>query len=243
MKNPERVAELLAELRALTETDFERHRIDVLERDLSAPPTVEVIDDKHQRFDGVNYYKNKDGHFATGTGIHRAVWQYYNGKIPEGYEIHHIDENPVNNDIKNLTCLQATKHHSHHMQKRESQEYTCQFCGQKFLSNGIGKIRFCSTKCNNAWHTHCDKETRKCVVCGKDFQTRRQSRTVCCSPSCGVIFAHRNSKKPSVKQICPACGKEFTLKYPSTKQICCSQSCAAKLRCQQRKQAQAVATV
>ena len=48
MKNPERVDQLLAELRELADTDFERHRIDVLERDLIAPPQVEQIDDKHQ---------------------------------------------------------------------------------------------------------------------------------------------------------------------------------------------------
>ncbi len=33
MKNPERVAELLAELRSLAENNFEQHRINVLERD------------------------------------------------------------------------------------------------------------------------------------------------------------------------------------------------------------------
>lgn len=40
MKNPERVAVLLAELRTLAENDFERHRIDVLEHDLTAPSAV-----------------------------------------------------------------------------------------------------------------------------------------------------------------------------------------------------------
>ena len=57
MKKPDRVAELLAELRDLTENDFERHRINVLERDLTSPPTVEIIDDTHQRFNGVTYSK------------------------------------------------------------------------------------------------------------------------------------------------------------------------------------------
>lgn len=49
MKDPERVAELLAKLRTLTETDFERHLIDALERDLSSPPTVEVIDTNRKK--------------------------------------------------------------------------------------------------------------------------------------------------------------------------------------------------
>lgn len=45
MKNPERVTDLLAELRSLAENNFERHRINVLERDLTSLPTVEVIDE------------------------------------------------------------------------------------------------------------------------------------------------------------------------------------------------------
>ena len=98
MKQPERVAELLAELRALSENDFERHRIDVLERDLTAPPTAEVIDDDYQRFDGTLYRKRKPrqgqvGHYQQSIQIHQAVWRYYYGDIPAGCHIHHADGN------------------------------------------------------------------------------------------------------------------------------------------------------
>lgn len=37
--------------------------------------------------------------------IHRIVWVTFNGRIPEGYEINHIDENPSNNRLDNLELV------------------------------------------------------------------------------------------------------------------------------------------
>ena len=33
---------------------------------------------------------------------HRIIWEMFNGPIPEGMEVDHIDTNPSNNDISNL---------------------------------------------------------------------------------------------------------------------------------------------
>ena len=30
---------------------------------------------------------------------HRYIWEQYNGKIPDGYEVHHKDLNTHNNEI------------------------------------------------------------------------------------------------------------------------------------------------
>lgn len=37
--------------------------------------------------------------------IHKAVWESFHGKVPDGYEINHIDENPLNNRLDNLNLL------------------------------------------------------------------------------------------------------------------------------------------
>lgn len=75
MKNPEHVAELLAELRSLAENDFERHRINVLERDLTAPPVAEIIDDTHQKFNDIVYSCSPStrGYFQTARPLHRDI--------------------------------------------------------------------------------------------------------------------------------------------------------------------------
>lgn len=37
--------------------------------------------------------------------VHRLVWTAFNGQIPEGYEINHRDERPVNNALSNLSLV------------------------------------------------------------------------------------------------------------------------------------------
>lgn len=36
---------------------------------------------------------------------HRFIYIWYNGEIPAGYDIDHIDNNSLNNDISNLRLL------------------------------------------------------------------------------------------------------------------------------------------
>lgn len=41
--------------------------------------------------------------------VHRLVWSAFNGPIPEGYEINHLDESPVNNALSNLSLVTHKK--------------------------------------------------------------------------------------------------------------------------------------
>lgn len=46
-------------------------------------------------------YNLKGKHFQ----VHRMVWEAFNGEIPEGMEVDHIDSNPKNNALNNLQLL------------------------------------------------------------------------------------------------------------------------------------------
>jgi hypothetical protein len=61
------------------------------------------------RFQG-NYNLNHK-HFL----VHRAVWEAFNGPIPEGYDIDHIDGNPQNNSLSNLQAIT----HQENIKKRD----------------------------------------------------------------------------------------------------------------------------
>ena len=37
--------------------------------------------------------------------VHRLVWETFNGDIPQGYEINHIDHNKQNNTLENLELV------------------------------------------------------------------------------------------------------------------------------------------
>jgi len=60
---------------------------------------------------------------------YRKIYEeFYNIKIPNGYEIHHIDFNHSNNDIKNLVMLPKELHKDLHYYynefERSKQNYT-----------------------------------------------------------------------------------------------------------------------
>lgn len=53
---------------------------------------------------------------------YRKIWEETNGRIPIDefgipYEIHHIDGNRTNNDVKNLVCVSITDHFNIHYQQ------------------------------------------------------------------------------------------------------------------------------
>ena len=68
-------------------------------------------------FQGNTYYRYPDSerisdrlyfrNSGKGGYLHRVVWRFYNGNIPEGHQVHHIDHNPANNDIDNLIIIQS----------------------------------------------------------------------------------------------------------------------------------------
>lgn len=62
-------------------------------------------------------YIKDTGHLKVRNGktIHKMVWEYYNGAVPEGYVIHHKDENKLNNTIDNLQLLLRKEHKILHM--------------------------------------------------------------------------------------------------------------------------------
>ena len=110
MKFTPEVIAALQTLKNAAENDFERHRISVLEKDLTAPPVVEQIDNTHQKFNGISYLQDHHNYYSYRNFIHRAVYSYYFGEIPDDYVIHHRDHNPANNDISNLQLITQIEH-------------------------------------------------------------------------------------------------------------------------------------
>lgn len=214
--------------------DFELHRIDVLERDLTCPPTPEVVDERHQKFNGVIYNKQPSGHYHNNTGIHVAVWRYYHGNIPEDgkrYEVHHDDWNPDNNSASNLALLTCTEHRKIHAnvpppqaQPNCTKVVTCAFCGKVFTASAKhGVHRFCSAKCANAATLKKCRITpthKKCKHCGKEFDSSHYKKVFCCD-KCRRDYYHEKEKIHT--RICQRCGKEFRTRTPSS--IYCSWDC------------------
>lgn len=69
---------------------------------------------------------------------HRYIWEKANGPIPDGYEVHHKDEDKTNNDISNLECIPISKHRSLHSARPQiwrtlpdgTEQKRCSLCGE-----------------------------------------------------------------------------------------------------------------
>lgn len=65
-------------------------------------------------FEGNKYTLRNTGYYGKTTGdrtlLHRDMWEHHNGKIPEGYDIHHINENKHDNRIENFECINKAEH-------------------------------------------------------------------------------------------------------------------------------------
>jgi len=72
-------------------------------------------------FDKRRYYKATDCPYFYHTYksgkkrlLHRDVFEKFHGPIPEGYEVHHKDFDPSNNDSTNLVALKPEDHRKLH---------------------------------------------------------------------------------------------------------------------------------
>jgi predicted DNA-binding protein YlxM (UPF0122 family) len=67
-----------------------------------------------QMYNGKKFTLKNTGYYALTTDkrclMHRYVWEKEKGKIPKGWDIHHINEKKWDNRIENLECLPKAEH-------------------------------------------------------------------------------------------------------------------------------------
>lgn len=192
MKNPERVAELLAALKAECEYRFEFDTVDKLAQAISELPRVTVIDDRHQEFCGKHFTSRRDGYFYARFGekmpaLHRVVWSHYFGEIPKGYIVHHIDGDKNNNNIENLRLVSHSEHTQIHNSDIPKKIFVCQYCGKKFKGRDNRKNYYCSVTCNKKAWCASHRVKKICAYCGKPFTSHREQARFC-SKSCAMKY-------------------------------------------------------
>lgn len=197
-------------------------------------------------FDGNKYRRDKKtGYYlcsAKRKRLHRAVWEYYNGEIPQGFHIHHKDSDKSNNEPENLELKSGHAHRTHHGLERAALHYD-DMCNN-LLENAMPKAkRWHSTKAGRDWHSEHAKAImadrkpikRVCEQCGSDFESIHLGNTRFCSNNCKSAY-RRKQGYDNVSRACSCCGELFvTNKYSKTQT--CSRSCANTLRARNRKTA------
>lgn len=194
------------------------------------------MNEKYQYFNGVKFTRDdKTGYYLNSTirkRMHRYVWEYYNGEIPKGYQIHHIDHDKSNNSIENLKIISISKHMKMHSDENVKEH--CESMIKNLDENARPKAsEWHKSKEGREWHKkHYNRmkdklyitKKYKCKQCGKEFEST-MTESKFCSNNCKSKW-RREQGFDNEKRVCEHCGKEFTInKYSKTRT--CSRKCAS----------------
>ena len=188
------------------------------------PPVI--VSDKKQVFMGVSYYLC--GHYLQRDGVrlHRVVYESFNGEIPKGMHVHHIDGNKMNNHPSNLELMERGAHTSHHNKGQHRPipkpvlDAAARWHGS---SDGIEwhKSQYEKTK-----HLlHVDIKV-KCQQCGSEYVARNTGTNMFCSGYCATKHRRQSGVDDEVR-VCAYCSETFNVnRYRANK--FCSRSCSSK---------------
>lgn len=173
-----------------------------------------------------NYYFDSGDKNGKKKRLHHAVYEYYKGEIPKGMVVHHIDFNPLNNEIDNLALVSRAEHMRIHDEFGKYREKHPEH---------LSKIGFSRKN----WHERrisfekeLQKERRICIECGKEFIPQSKTQKYC-SPSCYKHWQN-HAECNNVEFECAVCGKKFVgNKYRKPKT--CSSECSFKLAVNNRR--------
>jgi uncharacterized CHY-type Zn-finger protein len=179
-----------------------------------------------QTFNNRTYYQYEGRYFTSHTRkMHRDVWEFYNGEIPKGYHIHHIDGNPSNNEISNLQLIEASEHLRMEGKRRhqENPEWS-----KEFYTKGIELAKeWHKSVDGRLWHSEKAKKQWEnpsvfflnCIQCDTLYLSFKSTTTKFCSNKCKSNH-RRLSGVDNEKRICVVCNTEFEANKYSTKSKC-----------------------
>ena len=182
-----------------------------------------------------NYFKPNSVHVRKGVEhLHREIWKAERGAIPDGYHVHHKDQDTANNSIDNLECIPQIEHIRIHNELM-SDEHKDMLRARMDVIRPLTKEWHASPE-GIEWHKQhaidagfgkFDPVEKSCDQCGKTYDAAT-TRTRFCSNNCKSAYRRTSGVDNETRQ-CARCGKDFTCnKYSPV--TCCSGSCGAHWR-------------
>jgi len=97
----------------------------------------------------VKYRKTKVN--GQTRNLHQVIWEAAHGPVPEGYLVHHINEDKLDNRLKNLELMLIGDHSRHHNPGIHPKVKTCEVCGTEYTPHKTKRKRAktCSWDCRN----------------------------------------------------------------------------------------------
>ena len=170
---------------------------------------------KFVRDDKTNYYLSSGKIEGHRKRLHRYIWEYYNGEIPKGYDIHHKDHNKDNNELENLELLTSSEH-----KKRHAKE-TTEELKERYRKNLEEKARpkaieWHKSEKSKKFHQKQYKRSLglikpqeyKCEICGTIYKAIPKKTNRFCSNKCKAKW-RRESGIDNIERKCEVCGEPF----------------------------------
>ena len=151
-----------------------------------------------QNFNGKDYYLYPgERYFTKGSKyLHRVIWEFHNGPIPEGRQIHHKNSDPVDNRIENLNLISSSLHQRFETARRvEADPVAFQermSHARKFVPKMDPESRAKNAK--KGWNG-VRRYLKNCSVCGKIYQTPFPERSKYCHQNCKAKALRARIKK------------------------------------------------
>lgn len=183
------------------------------------------------------YFVPGPTHRMAGVGrLHQEIWKDAHGPIPDGYEVHHKDHNPLNNALDNLDLLSRQDHWQHHADSLTPEEREQSRARMDHARKAAS--RWHKSAEGREWHRGLARlaaesrylVTKQCESCGKEYQTDNcaQAMSRFCSNVCKTR-AREASGVDDEQRTCAHCGSIFTInKYKPTRY--CSRTCSSRSR-------------
>lgn len=200
-------------------------------------------------FNGERYYKKPPGYYKMQWGpyLHRSVWEFHNGPIPEGYVVHHIDGERDHNDLENLQCMPSGEHGRMHMDDPGRKESSRQNIHGAIvaavewrrrnpdLAKAIGEKGGAGTAARLA---RIGKSVFRCDHCGDEYKAypRPEAGTGYCSKSC-VTAARVARGVDDEDRKCVVCDDIFRANRYTDRKTCalaCKRALLSRVRLQRR---------
>ena len=123
--------------------------------------------------------------------LHRDIWAFHNGVIPEKHHVHHRDGDHLNNDIHNLECVSRRQHDKlHHVQRStyarsdKQREHLASIRGQtKAWHASPEGLAWHSEHSKRSWESRANRAL-VCAECSAPFESTFSDARFC-SRSCG----------------------------------------------------------
>lgn len=178
------------------------------------------------RDDKTGYYLGTVKENGKRQRLHRYIWEYYNGEIPKGYDIHHKDHNKDNNELDNLELITRSQHSKLHCQ--ELTEEQKQKRRNNILNNAIPKaIEWHKSKEAKEFHKEHykvslalrQKEKFICENCGKEYEAYKNRINRFCSNKCKSAWRRKNNID-NEERYCSICGTIYQCNKYSLRKLC-----------------------